>query len=132
MHCGSAPVNRRRLFFLCALALLALCIAIVLLFRTQAFVRGFVGDVLIVMLIYSACKALADFPSGRLALATLAFAFAVEAGQGLRLLALLGIPENLFTRLVFGAVFDAWDLLAYTIGVALIYGVDRVTISERP
>lgn len=125
-------MNRRLLFFLCALALLTLCIVIVLFFHTQPFVRGFAGDVLIVMLIYSACKVAADFASARLALATLALAFAVEAGQGLRLLPRLGIPENLFTRLVFGAVFDPWDLLAYTIGVALIYGVDRLAASGRP
>lgn len=105
-------------------ALLALLLFVVDLtiavFINDAFIRPFLGDVLVVMLLFYLCK---TFVSGRelaLIVAVLLFSFAVEIGQYFRLAELLGLMDCKVARIVIGSTFDAKDLLAYAIGAALL------------
>ena len=105
-------------------ALLALLLFVVELtiavFINDAFIRPFLGDVLVVMLLFYLCK---TFVSGRdlaLIVAVLLFSFAVEIGQYFRLAELLGLMDCKVARIVIGSTFDAKDLLAYAIGAALL------------
>ena len=90
------------------------------MFINDAFIRPFLGDVLVVMLLFYLCK---TFVSGRelaLIVAVLLFSFAVEIGQYYRLAELLGLMDCKVARIVIGSTFDAKDLLAYAIGAALL------------
>ena len=105
-------------------ALLALLLFVVELtiavFINDAFIRPFLGDVLVVMLLFYLCK---TFVSGRelaLIVAVLLFSFAVEIGQYFRLAELLGLMDCKVARIVIGSTFDVKDLLAYAIGAALL------------
>ena len=105
-------------------ALLALLLFVVeltiVVFINDAFIRPFLGDVLVVMLLFYLCK---TFVSGRelaLIVAVLLFSFAVEIGQYFRLAELLGLMDCKVARIVIGSTFDAKDLLAYAIGAALL------------
>ncbi|XDD51865.1 DUF2809 domain-containing protein [Leptospira sp. WS92.C1] len=82
------------------------------------------------MVLYSFFKSIADFDSIRLSIFIIAFSFAIETLQYFKVIRLLGFRENNFTRIVFGSVFDPWDLLAYLIGVCFIFCIDRFIISK--
>jgi len=89
------------------------------------FARGFIGDVVIVMFIYSFLKIIKNFNSLKLGICVLGFSFLIEIAQLLDVITKLGIQENQLTNLLFGSVFDPLDLLAYTIGVIFIFAIDK-------
>jgi hypothetical protein len=60
----------------------------------------------------------------RVALGILIASYFAEFVQYLRLARIVGIEDNPAVRLVFGAVFDGMDLVAYTTGAALAVVVD--------
>ncbi len=116
---------RKKLFFLSlSLFLFILCVLIVILFSSNPFIRGFLGDAVIVMLLYSSAKSVRDFDSIWLCVGIIIFAYLIEISQYFKIITLLGFEENLFTRIIFGSVFDPLDLLAYTIGGIMIYILD--------
>jgi hypothetical protein len=107
--------------------LLILIIEIIIgTFFHDRFVRYFLGDVLIVVLI---CYFIRSWWAIRLPIVlvgTLIFAFLVELAQYADLIGRLGWQHSEFTRLTIGSTFDWTDLLAYTIGTGLSYVIAKV------
>lgn len=105
-------------------ALLALLLfGIELLIGTQlddAFIRPFVGDLLVVVLIYCLLRTLLVIPCYPLAIGVLVFAISVETGQYFHLAELLGVGHIRLARIIIGSTFDPKDLLAYLLGTMLI------------
>lgn len=105
-------------------ALLSLLIfSIELLIGTQlddAFIRPFVGDLLVVVLIYCLLRILLVIPCYPLAIGVLVFAISVETGQYFHLAELLGVGHIRLARIIIGSTFDPKDLLAYLLGTMLI------------
>lgn len=109
-----------------ACALFAIEVGIALEFH-DGFVRPFVGDVLVVVLIYCALLSVAALPRTAAALGVFAFACAVEVAQGFDLVERLHVRSK-WLRVVIGTSFDARDFLAYAIGTALILLVERARL----
>lgn len=105
-------------------ALLALLLfGIELLIGTQlddAFIRPFVGDLLVVVLIYCLLRTLLAIPCYPLAIGVLLFATLVETGQYFHLADRLGLGHIRLARIIIGSTFDPKDLLAYLLGTVLI------------
>ncbi len=83
-------------------------------------VRPYVGDLLVVILIYCFVKSFLDIPSRKAAVGVLLFAYAIEFAQYLQLVHWLGLKESRLANLVLGNSFEWIDMVAYTIGVVLI------------
>lgn len=98
------------------------CIA---LFVRDSIIRPYGGDVLVVMLIYYFAKAFVDTKPKWLVLAVLAFAYLVEIGQYFHLVEVLNMQDNRIMRTVIGSSFSWGDMLAYTLGAAICYFIDR-------
>ncbi|CAD6367435.1 DUF2809 domain-containing protein [Shewanella putrefaciens] len=127
------------------------CIYAVLLFLTEVlialyapagFIRGFVGDVLVVILLFCMVRAVVpvDSPAEKslaqntgegmkrffqtpwLAFSVLLFAFAIEFGQYWGLVDKLGLGGNRLARIVIGSHFDPLDLVAYFVGYLILLG----------
>lgn len=109
----------RRRYALIFLILLAVevCIA---LFIHDRFIRPYVGDVLVVVVLYAFLRIL--LPTGRpwLVWAVTAFACCVELGQAVGLVDLLGLGHIRFFRVLLGTTFDWADLGCYCVGGGLI------------
>jgi len=112
-----------------AIALFAIEASIAL-FVHDAVVRPFVGDSLAVILVYCALRAVTRLGVVPALLAALATAFAIEFGQLLGLLDLLGLRGNPVARVVLGTGFDPMDFVAYTAG-ALCVAMARAISSFR-
>ena len=112
-------------YFLLAVTLFIIEVLIALYVK-DTFVRPYVGDFLVVMLVYCGIKAFLNIPVTPAAIFTLLFAYAVEVAQHLNLLGALGLQDNRLARVVLGSAFEWGDMLAYTMGVLTIVIIEKV------
>ena len=92
------------------------CIA---LFVHDKFVRPFIGDVLVVILIYTFIRIFIPEKVRLLPLYIFIFAAAVEVLQCFKIVELLGLDNNQLMRTIIGTSFDIRDILCYFVGCAL-------------
>ena len=85
----------------------------------DGFVRPYLGDVLAVILVYLVLRAITTLRILPAALAALAIGLAVEIGQAMNLLELLGLSNHAVARVVLGTSFSVGDLFCYTAGAAI-------------
>ncbi|MGE6218823.1 DUF2809 domain-containing protein [Nubsella zeaxanthinifaciens] len=98
---------------------------LIALFITDHFVRPYVGDVLVVILIYYTVKSFANIAVKPLAIGTLLFSYLIETLQYFQFVKLIGLEHNRFANVVIGNYFAWEDLLAYTIGIIIVIIVER-------
>ncbi len=109
---------RTRLTFLAA-AVLILAVEIYIAICVKGgFVRHYVGDVLVVILLYALARAAFSTPPLNLPLKIFAFAAALELAQYFGTVQILGV-ENKILKIMIGGTFDFTDLLCYAVGCAL-------------
>ena len=110
---------RRRLCYAVLCAVLLGVEIFIALYVRDAFVRPYVGDVLVVILI--ACFIRIFVPVGWrfLPLGVFLFAAAVEIGQYFDYASLLGLGEYPFFRTLLGSTFSVEDILCYAVGCLL-------------
>ena len=104
------------------------------LFIHDRLVRPFIGDMLVVILIFTFCRTVIEANYFRLAACVLIFSFAVEIGQYFDLISILGLQHSALARIILGVTFDFHDLLAYSAGALLIclIGLLRRVERKRP
>jgi len=107
--------------------LLFLIEVIIALFIHDRYVRPYVGDLLVVVLIYCFFKSFFNIPALPTALAVLLSAYAVEVLQYVRYVEFLGLQHSRLANIILGNSFEWIDLLAYTIGVGGIIFCERIT-----
>ena len=94
---------------------------LIAMFVSDQFVRPFVGDLLVVLLLYSFVRTFFDVRNQKLlAVSILLFAFTVEIGQYFDLVSRMGLANSRIATIIIGTSFDWRDFLAYTIGFVLI------------
>lgn len=113
-------MNKKTNLFLAILHFL-ICLIIVKVFRYSGFIRGFLGDVFFMGLMFYSLKAIYDFNKDKLLLNLLFLAYIVEISQYFKILEYFNLSNNAFLKLLFGATFDVMDLIAYTIGTFLVW-----------
>ena len=95
------------------------------LFIRDNFVRPYVGDMLVVVLIYTFLKIFFTEKPRILPLYVFLFAAAVELMQGVHIVELLGLQDNHFLSILIGTTFDIKDIICYAAG-CLVCGVWEV------
>jgi len=95
------------------------------LYINDRFVRPYVGDFLVVILIYYFVKTFLAAPFWLLFWAVLFFAYFVELAQYLQLLRFLGWQNSQVARVVMGVAFEWGDMLAYTLGMLTVVAFER-------
>lgn len=104
-----------------AVLLIEICIA---LFIHDDFIRPYIGDVLVTVLI---CAFLRIFiPEGVKLLPAYVFIFAaaVEIAQYFDIVKLLGLEGNAFLSTIIGRTFSLHDILCYGAGCILFFAVE--------
>lgn len=110
-------------YFTLATAIFITEVLIALYVRDQ-FVRPYMGDVLVVILLYCLVRAFLILPARPLALSVLVLSFAVEGLQYLQWVEWLGLSEYTLARTLMGTTFQWMDLVAYSVGFLMICGVE--------
>jgi len=113
----------KRYFFLASL--LFIIEVLIALYVKDAFIRPYGGDFLVVILLYFLVRAFYNGKAKIIAIGVLLFAYAVEILQALNIVELLGLKGNRPAEIIIGTGFSWWDMLAYTLGVMVVYWMDQ-------
>lgn len=106
-----------------ALTVLFLMVEIIIaLYIHDDFIRPYVGDGLVVMVIYFFIRIWIPEKVRLLPLYVFLFAAFVEVMQYFRLVELLGLGDSRFFRILLGSTFDFKDIICYGAG-CLILGI---------
>lgn len=97
---------------------------IIALFVRDSFVRPFMGDALVVVLIYFAILSFFDICRMRLAIWVFVFSCCVETSQSFDLVAKLGWEDYKVISVIMGRTFSWLDLLAYFVGCLTVFVLD--------
>ena len=93
---------------------------LIALYIHDNFVRPYLGDVLVVILLYCLLKSFLKISVITAALIVLAFSFLVEFLQFLHLVDKLGLQKSTIARIVIGTSFSWVDMLMYAIGIGTV------------
>lgn len=98
---------------------------VIALWWHDAFVRPYLGDVLAVIVVYLALRAVTRLDQIGAAGVAFAVAVAIELGQLIHVLDAIGLAGNRLARVVLGGVFDPVDLVCYLVGAIVALVLDR-------
>ena len=115
-----------------SLAILFFCIEVLIaLFVNDSFIRPYLGDVLVVILIYCFLKSFLQLPVLTVALFVLIFSFTIEFLQFLNIVEKLHLEKSKIARTVIGTSFSWIDLLTYIVGIAIVLVVEKYRFKKE-
>ena len=97
---------------------------VIALFVHDNFIRPYIGDLLVVILIYCFIKSFFNTPVFKTALAVLLFAYTIEILQYYNIVYRLGWQHSKIARIIIGTSFAWQDILAYTAGIMIVLFVE--------
>lgn len=119
-----------RIFYAFLFAVLMLTEIYIAAFVTNVFVRSYLGDVFITLLICFFIQAVIPKKITLLPIWVFLFALAVEIGQYFDVVKLLGLENYKLISVWFGRSFSFYDIICYGVG-CLIFAVVNFFILRR-
>lgn len=118
-------VKNKKLRLIYALLFAAVLVIEILIgaFVRDRFIRPFVGDVLVVVLICFFARIFLPTKPKLLPLFCTLFAFCVELMQLFDIVSLLGLEQNSLLGIIIGSTFDLADLVCYAAGGIIAFAV---------
>ena len=89
-------------------------------FAHDEIIRPYIGDTLVVVLIYCFLKSFFNFHFIYTAMAVLLFSYAIETLQYFEIVNKLGLENTHWPKVIIGTSFAWMDMVAYTLGFILI------------
>ncbi|MCB9653440.1 MAG: DUF2809 domain-containing protein [Deltaproteobacteria bacterium] len=124
----ASVLKRRNVYRILAVALLGIEFSIATVFEGVPFIRGSLGDVLCVALLYCLVLSWREVPRIPLALGIFGVACAVEVAQLVGLADALGLQPGSFLAIVLGHYFEWADILCYLVGTVTTVALDLWTL----
>jgi hypothetical protein len=97
-------------------------------FKDWFFVRAYLGDVFVVMLMYYFIKAFFDFNSTKLITGIFIFSCLIEFAQYFHFGELMGFKDNRMMMIVLGNSFSWLDILCYFAGCLILFLISKINI----
>ena len=110
----------KRMEYLLATVFIFLLELFIALFVRDNFIRPYVGDMLVVVLVYTFLRIIFPERPRLLPLYVFLFAAGVEALQGIHIVELLGLQDNRFFSVLIGTTFDWKDIVCYGVGCVIL------------
>lgn len=114
--------NKRYLLVAVLLFIIEVLIAA---YVNDAFIRPYVGDYLVVILLYCFVRSFVKLPVVPLAIGVLLFSYTIEVLQYFNLVDHLGLRHSRLAVIVIGSSFQWIDLVAYTAGIATVIAIEK-------
>lgn len=121
--------TRRILYLIIFCGLLAVEVGIAL-FVNDAFVRPYVGDMLVTLLLCCLCRVIIPDKVRLLPVYVFVFAACVEIGQYFDVVALLGLADNRIISIALGRTFSWMDIVCYAVGCVAAFLLDQIIIKK--
>ncbi len=100
-------------------------------FVDDTIIRPYIGDTLVVILIYCFVRCFFNFTVVNTTLGVLLFAFVIEILQYFKFVELIGLGNSRIALIVFGNSFAWLDLVAYSLGGLLILLAEKSCYIKR-
>lgn len=115
----------RLTYILLFIAILAAEVLIALFVRDN-FIRPYVGDMLVTVVICLFLRGFTPLKTKLLALFVFIFSAAVEIGQYFDFVALIGLSDNRFFSVLLGRTFSLADIICYGIGCIVFFAAEEL------
>ncbi|CAN5190541.1 DUF2809 domain-containing protein [soil metagenome] len=109
-----------------ALSVFLLVTEVLIALYFAGFIRHYLGDFLVVILLYCLVRSLLNIPVWKAGIGVLLFACVIEAMQYGELLEWIGLGNSKIANVVLGNFFDWGDILAYTLGIVFVIIIEEV------
>lgn len=113
-------MKKNRIIYIILTMTLLTIEVLIAVFVHDNFIRPYVGDVLVVMVLYTFIRIFIPERINALPGYILCFAVLVEILQYFRIVEVLGLSDNRFFSVLIGSVFDIKDIICYAVGCILI------------
>lgn len=113
--------------YLLSFTLLFLIELFIALFVHDAIIRPYIGDILVVILMYTFIKSFIQKPIRFLPIYLLLFSTAVEIMQYFHVVNLLHLQNNKILSTIIGTSFDIKDILCYLAGSIILVAWEAIT-----
>lgn len=110
----------KRVFYLIIFILLMVVETLIALYVHDDFIRPYIGDIIVVIVLYSFVRIFMPEKCRLLPLYIFIFSVAVEVMQYFKIINILGLQNNSFARIIMGSVFDLKDIACYGIGCLIL------------
>lgn len=112
--------RKQRIKYLIASVVLVLIEVLIAIYVHDTFIRPYIGDMLVVIVLYCVARVMILDKCKLLPLWIFVFAVVVEGLQYFNILQVLGVEDNTFLRILLGATFDWKDIACYGMGCLLL------------
>ena len=121
--------NKARCIYAAVFLLILAVEVLIALFVRDRFIRPYIGDVLVTVLICAFLRIF--FLSPRfLPFYVFLFALAVEVGQYFDMVGLLGLGGIPFFRVLIGSTFSPADIICYAVGCVIFAAAERLRTNQ--
>ena len=120
--------NKR--YFIIAVGIFVIKVVIAL-FIHDKIIRPYVGDFLVVILIYCSVKSFFNTSVYPAAFAVLLFSYLVELSQYFHLVNQLGLQNSKFAQTIIGTTFEWTDLATYTVGIVVLLIIEIIFAKRK-
>lgn len=104
---------------------------LIALFVHDHFIRPYIGDMLVVILIYCFIKSFLHLSTLATAIFVLLFSFSVEFLQLFKIVEKIHLEDSKIARIIIGTAFSWIDLISYTIGIAIVLVVEKYLAKDN-
>lgn len=118
-------MKKLRLTYTAAFLILLFTEVLIGLFVHDRFVRPYIGDVLVTILLCCFCRAVMPKNLAALPIYVFIFAALVETAQYFEIVKLLGLEGNQFFSTLMGTTFSVIDLICYAVGCFLFWATEK-------
>ncbi len=116
---------KKRMIYACVTLLLLVVEVLIALFVHDNFIRPYIGDVLVTVLICTFLRIFIPKSVKGLPLYVFILAAGVEVLQFFRIVEVLGLSDNRFFSILIGSVSDVKDIVCYGVGCVVFFVVEN-------
>ena len=121
---------KKRILYAVATLFLLLIEVIIALYVHDDFIRPYLGDVLVVIVIYTFIRIIVPEKCKLIPLFLFVFASGVELLQLANIVEILGVADNKFLKILIGSVFDIKDIVCYAVGCVILCMYEWVRVRK--
>lgn len=119
-------MRKKRIVYGATFLILLIVEVLIALYVHDTFIRPYIGDILVVAVIYSFIRFFIPNRVKFMPLYVFVFAAFVEVLQYFKLVNVLGLEGNTFARIIIGSTFDIKDIICYGIGAIVIFIIEEI------
>lgn len=116
----SGTVGKKRIYYAIMTVILLAVEVFIALFIHDRFIRPYIGDVIVVIVVYTFVRIFIPERVRLLPLYVFIFAAGIEVLQLFHIVDILGLENNRFMRILIGSVFDMADVICYGVGCVML------------